>query len=137
MGENRLILDIVTPEKLVVSEEADIVVATGVEGEFGVLPGHIPFLTALAIGPLRYTRDGKDYFVAVSGGFAEVSNNKVTILAETAERRRDIDLERAMRAKERALERLAQLRREDELEYAQAEAALKRAILRIKLAETR
>ena len=86
-------LEIVTPEKAVVSEDAKIVMAPGTLGEFGVLSGHTPFLTTLKTGSVKYIdAKGKERFVFVSGGFAEALPDKVTILAESAERRRDIDL---------------------------------------------
>ena len=127
-------LEVVTPDKMVLSEDVDIVVATAVEGEFGVLAGHIPFLTILQTGELRYRRNNSLHYVAVSGGFAEVSDDKVTILAESAEHGREIDLDRAQNARERAQQRLDQAR-EAELDFVRAEAALRRAIVRIKVAE--
>jgi F-type H+-transporting ATPase subunit epsilon len=131
-------LEVVTPEGAVVSEEAQIVVASGTLGEFGVLSGHTPFLTTLkSAGTVRYTdTSGKDHYIFVSGGFAEALPNKVTILAESAERRRDIDEERAKRALKRAEERLAQ-KNLDEIEYARARAELERALHRIKLLDAR
>ncbi len=129
-------LEIVTPEKIVVNEDAQIVMAPGALGEFGVLIGHTPFLTALKAGALRYTdTQGGEHVVFVSGGFAEALPNKVTILAESAERRRDIDLERARAAVERARMRLAEQRSKDEMDFVRAQAALQRALLRMKIAE--
>jgi F-type H+-transporting ATPase subunit epsilon len=137
MAEN-ITLEIVTPEKTVVSEEVQIVAAPGMYGEFGVLRGHTPFMTALKVGSIRYTdAGGVERFVFVSGGFAEALPDKVTVLAETAERRRDIDLQRALAAKERAEKRLSEERARDEREYIRIRAALERAINRIRLAETR
>ena len=137
MAEN-ITLEVVTPEKYVVSEEAQIVAAPGMFGEFGVLTGHTPFMTALKLGTVRYTDAvGTEHFVFVSGGCAEALPDKVTVLAETAERRRDIDLERALAAKERAEKRLADERSRDEREFIRLRAALERAIQRIRLAETR
>ena len=135
MAEN-ITLEIVTPEKYVVSEEAQIVASPGMFGEFGVLSGHTPFMTALKVGDVRYTdAGGTEHHVFVSGGFAEALPDKVTILAESAERRRDIDLERALEAKERAEKRLAEERARDEIDYIRARLALERAIIRIRLAE--
>jgi F-type H+-transporting ATPase subunit epsilon len=106
MAEN-ITLEIVTPEKVVVSEAAQIVASPGSLGEFGVLAGHTPFLTNLKTGVIRYTdAKGTERYVFVNGGFAEALPDKVTILAESAERRRDIDLERAKAALERALVRI-------------------------------
>ena len=129
-------LEIVTPEKKVVSEDVQMVVAPGSLGEFGVLSGHTPFMTSLKIGAVRYDDDaGGQRIVFVSGGFAEALPDKVTILAESAERRRDIDPERAKAAKTRAEERLA--READEtVNDTRARAALMRAILRIQLVES-
>ena len=133
MAEN-IKLEIVTPEKSVVNEEAQIVMAPGSLGEFGVLSGHTPFMTSLKVGAVRYVdKGGKERFVFVSGGFAEALPNKVTILAESAERRKDIDIERAKAALARAEERLA---KEGDVDFTRARAALARAILRIRLAET-
>ncbi len=112
--------------------------APGVEGEFGVLIGHTPFLTALKAGALRYTDiQGSEHVVFVSGGFAEALPTKVTVLAESAERRRDIDLERARAAVERARQRLAEQRSKDEIDFVRAQAALQRALMRVKIAEKR
>jgi len=127
-------LEVVTPEKYVVDEEVEIAVAPGVLGEFGVLIGHTPFLTTLKTGTVRYTdANGKERFVFVSGGFAEALPDKVTVLAESAERRRDIDVARASAAQQRAQDRLAQEKAED-IDFVRAQAALERAIIRIKLA---
>lgn len=133
MAEN-IKLEIVTPEKSVVNEEAQIVMAPGSLGEFGVLSGHTPFMTSLKAGAVRYVDEaGKERFVFVSGGFAEALPNKVTILAESAERRKDIDIERAKAALARAEERLA---KEGDVDFTRARAALARAIIRIRLAES-
>jgi F-type H+-transporting ATPase subunit epsilon len=128
----KLFLEVVTPQKAVVSEEVEIVVAPGSEGEFGALKGHTTFLTSLKIGTLRYKdANGKERFLFVNGGFAEVLPDKVTILAESAERRRDIDVERAKKAKERAEQRLAAKAADTDL--VRAEAALRRALHRLSL----
>ncbi len=128
----KLFLEVVTPQQAIVSEEVQSVVAPGSEGEFGVLKGHTTFLTSLNIGVLRYKETGgTERFLFVNGGFAEVLPDKVTILAESAERRRDIDVARAEDAKRRAEDRLK--RQSDEIDRARAEAALKRAIFRIQL----
>lgn len=128
--EKSLKLEIVTPDKLVLSESVDYVGAPGFEGEFGVLPNHIPFLSALQIGNLYYKKDGKAHYVFLSGGFADVSDNKVTILAESAERAEEIDIERARKAKERAEARLAQ--HKEKMDYIRAQAALQRALARLR-----
>ncbi len=131
-----IFLEVVTPEKIVVSEDAQIVAAPGSLGEFGVLVGHTPFLTTLKTGIVRYTDSGgQENFVFVSGGFAEALPDKVTVLAESAEKKQDIDLERAKAAQERAEKRLAEDRSRQDIDFARAKAALERAIVRIRLAQ--
>ena len=127
-------LEVVTPDNIVVEEMVDLVVAPGTEGEFGVLPDHILFLTSLRVGEMYYRKGNKTDYIAITGGYAEVLPDKVTILAEAAEKARDIDVDRARRAMERAQERLRQAKKES-LDYAQAEAALARAMMRLKVAE--
>lgn len=130
-------LEVVTPEKYVVDEEVQIAVAPGSLGEFGVLIGHTPFLTTLKTGEMHYTdAGGTQRYVFVSGGFAEALPDKVTVLAESAERRKDIDLDRAKAAMDRAQERLAQSKAED-IDFNRAKAALERALHRVRLCETR
>ena len=129
-------LEVVTPENVVVSEETQMVISPGSLGEFGVLIGHTPFMTTLKTGVIRYTdANGTEQFVFVSGGFAEALPDKVTVLAESAERREDIDIERAKAAMERAEKRLAEERSKDEIDFVRARVALERAIARIRLAE--
>ena len=131
-------LEIVTPDREVVNEEAKIVMAPGSLGEFGVLIGHTPFLTTLKIGIIRYTdAKGTERYVFVNGGFAEALPNKVTVLAESSERRRDIDLNRAKAAMERAEKRLEEMRTRDDIDANRAKAALERAVVRINLAQLR
>ncbi|MBI9089744.1 MAG: F0F1 ATP synthase subunit epsilon [Desulfobacterium sp.] len=135
MAEN-IFLEVVTPGLSVVSEEAEIVMAPGSEGEFGVLNGHTTFLTSLKLGTLRYKdASGKERAIFVNGGFAEVLPNKVTVLAESAERRKDIDVDRVKAAKARAEERLA--KKAEDVDFARAEAALRRAVQRLAVIETR
>jgi F-type H+-transporting ATPase subunit epsilon len=133
MAEKQLLLEVVTPDRLVLSTEAEVVVCPGVEGQFGVLPGHIPFLSALEIGEMYYKSAGKTEYLAVSGGFAEVTGEKVTIVAESAEKGREIDVERAKRAQERAEKRLATAKTE-EVDWTRAEAAMRRSLMRMKVA---
>jgi F-type H+-transporting ATPase subunit epsilon len=102
-------------------------------GEFGVLPGHIPFLCKLKVGELRYRVGALSRHVAIMGGYAEVLNNQVTILAAAAEAAIEIDVIRARAARERAERRIAEVR--DKLEFARAQAALQRAIARLKVSE--
>lgn len=131
-------LEVVTPEKVVVREEVQIVASPGTLGEFGVLIGHTPFMTTLKTGTVRYTSaDGAEKYLFISGGFAEALPDKVTILAESAERRRDIDIERAQDALERAQQRLAADRGREGIDFIRTHAALERAMQRIKLAKTR
>lgn len=128
----KLFLEVVTPQKAIVSEEAEIVIAPGSEGEFGALKGHTTFLTSLNVGTLRYKdAAGKYRYLFINGGFAEVLPDKVTILAESAERRVNIDVERASKAKERAEKRLAAKAADTDL--VRAEAAMRRAVHRLKI----
>lgn len=128
-------LEVVTPEKIVVNEEAQIVASPGSMGEFGVLSGHTPFLTTLKTGMIRYTdASGKENYVFVSGGFAEALPGKVTVLAESAEISNDIDVKRAKEAFERAEKRLAEDRAREDIDFARARAALERATVRIRVA---
>jgi F-type H+-transporting ATPase subunit epsilon len=137
MAEN-IKLEVVTPEKSVVSEEAQIVMAPGSLGEFGILVGHTPFLTTLKIGTIRYKdAGGTEKYVFVNSGFAEALPDKVTVLAESAERRKDIDVERAKAAMERAEKRLAEDRSKEDIDFNRAKVSLARAIERVKLAELR
>jgi F-type H+-transporting ATPase subunit epsilon len=129
----KLLFEVVTPDRKLLSAEADVVVLPGVEGQFGVLVNHVPFLSALDIGEMYYRDGGKTEYLSVSGGFAEVTGKKVTIVAEAAEMGREIDIERARRAMERAEKRLAAAKTES-IDWARAEAALRRAIMRMKVA---
>lgn len=130
----KLMLEIVTPEKLVVGQEVDIVIAPGVMGEFGVLEGHIPFLSGIEPGELRFTSEDKTDYYVVTYGFAEISNNKVSILVDAAEKADKIDVQRAQRALERAKERLGKDRSSEGIDFLRAESALKRAAARIMVA---
>ncbi|KPK28472.1 MAG: ATP synthase F0F1 subunit epsilon [Nitrospira bacterium SG8_3] len=133
-----IMLEVVTPDKSVVREEAQIVVAPGEYGEFGVLIGHTSFLTTLKTGMVRYKDSGgSERVVFVSGGFSEVLPKKVTVLAESAERRRDIDVERARAAMKRAEQRLAEASKREDIDFRRAQVALQRAIIRIKIAQAR
>jgi F-type H+-transporting ATPase subunit epsilon len=128
----KILLEVITPDRLVVRDEVDMVIATGVDGEFGVLPNHAPLLCLLQTGEARFKKDGKIEYMAISGGIAEVFENKMTILADAAELAREIDVKRAMRARERALKRL---RQREKVDVARAEAALRRAMVRLKVAQ--
>ena len=129
-------LEVVTPKGPIVSEEVDIVTAPGFAGEFGVLANHAPFLSTIKIGTLRYKKDGTEQELMVSGGFCEVSNNKITFLVESAERGHEIDADRALQAKERAEKRLLQAREQQaKIDRTRAEAALQRALARLRIAQ--
>ncbi len=126
----KLHLEIITPERPLVREDADLVEAPGAAGEFGVLPGHVAFLSTLNHGEVRFSNEGRTRFIATSGGFAEVRENSVLLLLDTAEFGEEIDLARAHRARERAEAALQGLTFEQE-EYAFLRAALMRALTRI------
>ena len=128
-------LDIITAERVVFSEDVDVVVAPGVEGELGILPHHAPLMTMLQPGELRVRSGGEEFFLAVSGGFLEVRPDRVIVLADAAERVEEIDMARAEEAKRRAEERLG-LPAPD-VDLAQAEAALRRSLARLKIGERR
>ena len=126
-------LEIATPVRLVVSDMVDEVIAPGSEGYFGVLRGHAPFLTTLGVGELTYRKGRDEYHLAIAGGFAEVRNDKVIILADSAERPEEIDRERAGRARQRAEQRLSG-RGQEELDFARCTGALDRAVTRLHVA---
>ncbi len=135
MGQ-QIRLEVVTPSGAKVNEDVDIVNAPGFGGDFGVLANHAPFLSTIRIGTLTYENGNKRESLMVSGGFCEVSNNKITFLVESAEAGGDIDVERAMRAKERAEKRLNQsAQRAEDINRRRAESALHRAIARLKVAK--
>ncbi len=132
----QIALEVVTPAGAVVSEDVDIVNAPGYGGDFGVLANHAPFLSTIKTGILSYETGKKREHLMVSGGFCEVSNNKITFLVESAEFGHQIDVERAMKAKERAEKRLSQAAAHDEsVNVIRAEAALQRALVRLKAAD--
>ncbi len=127
-------LEIVTPDRSVLSEEVEYVGVPGTVGQFGVMQNHIPLLSSLAIGCLYYrSAETQNKYIFVSGGFAEVSPESITILAESAEQADEIDPERAKRAKERAEKRLQQ--QQEDINRARAEAALYRSLLRLNTVE--
>jgi F-type H+-transporting ATPase subunit epsilon len=130
-----LTLEVATPGRLVIDETVDDVVVPGSLGYFGVLPGHAPLLSTLGIGELTYHKGSDVQHLVLTGGFAEVRNDKVIVLAEAAERPEEIDRERALRAKERAERRLAT--HQADIDFARAQAALMRALLRLQVAERR
>ncbi len=133
MADNTFMLEIVTPERILFKDEVEFMVACGADGEIGVMKNHAPLVAALKIGVLRY-KDGKatEKRMAISGGFMEIIDNTVRILAETAEPGEHVDVLRAKASKERAERRLAQ--RDETINHMRAELSLKRAIARIRAA---
>jgi F-type H+-transporting ATPase subunit epsilon len=126
-------LEIVTPEKTVYSGQIVSLQAPGSEGSFGIMAGHMPLLTSLQIGALRFAEEGgNEAWMAVSGGFAEVGQERVTILAETAERADEIDVVRAESSRQRAEERLA-TREQEDVDVERAQMAISRALNRLKV----
>ena len=125
------LLEIVTPERKVYSDQVELLVAKAVTGEIGILANHAPIVVSLAIGPLRLKKDGAEFQIAIMSGFMEVTKEKVVILAEVAEVAEEIDIDRAMRAKARAEERIKQKQKDADL--TRAELALQRALTRLKV----
>lgn len=127
-------VSVVTPDGPVYESDVEMVSTKAESGELGILPGHIPLVAPLQIGAVRLKKQGKTEFVAVSGGFLEVRPDQVTILAQSAEQADSIDIERAIRAKKRAEQRLQEQKREN-VDFNRAELALKRAMNRIDVSE--
>ncbi len=127
-------LEVVTPERLLVSADVDEVITPGYEGEFGVLPEHTFFLAILSIGILRYRKGSEMKKVAVGGGFAEVTPERMVVLADVAEKADEIDVERARRAHARAEAALKEVSLDEEA-TAKATSALQRALVRMAAAE--
>ena len=125
-------LQIVTPERLIVSEHVDEVQVPGVEGYFGVLPGHTPLLAALAVGEMWYRKGQEKTYLSIAGGFAEVLPDRVTLLATLAERADEIDVARAEAAKTRAEGRLSAT--PTDVDYERARLALQKAVARLQVA---
>ncbi|WP_019121086.1 F0F1 ATP synthase subunit epsilon [Brevibacillus massiliensis] len=133
---SKMTVEVVTPERVVFSGEATMVIARGVAGELGILPNHIPLVTPLKVAPVRVKTTGdKETLIAVSGGFLEVRGDKVTILAEAAELPEDIDVARAQAAKTRAEQRLKE--KQADLNQRRAELALQRAMTRLFVANNK
>jgi F-type H+-transporting ATPase subunit epsilon len=128
-------LEIITAEHEDYADDVDVVVAPGIEGQLGILPHHAPLMTALQPGELMIRKNGEESYLAVTGGFLEVLGNKVTVLADAAERSEEIDEARAREAMERARERLE--RREADIELEQAMASFRRAQVRLNVARRR
>jgi F-type H+-transporting ATPase subunit epsilon len=131
MAEGIIDLTIVTPERSVVREQVDELQIPGAEGYLGILPGHAPLFSELKVGEVGYRKGETWFFLSVAWGFVEVQSNQVRILAETAERAHEIDLDRANRAKERAEERIS--KGGDDVDYRRALVALERALVRIQV----
>ena len=131
---DKLTLDIVTPYGHVFTDEVDEIITSGSEGEFGVLPEHVPFLTTMKIGLLTYKKGSETGRFFINQGYAEVGPDKVTILADSAEKSEEIDVERAMQAMKRAEERL---KKKEEIDEARATSSLERAVMRGQVAEKR
>jgi F-type H+-transporting ATPase subunit epsilon len=128
-------LEIITAERLVYSDDVDVVVAPGIEGQLGILPHHAPLMTALQPGELMVRKNGEESYLAVSGGFMEVLGNRVTILADAAESSDEIDEQRSQQAVERARERLE--KREEDIELEHALSSLRRAQARLNVVRRR
>ncbi len=131
-GERSIHLEVVTPERKIVGESVDEVVLPGSQGYLGVLPGHAPLLTDLGIGTVLYRRGSESRYLSLAWGFAEVLPNRVSILAEIAERAEEIDRERAEKARDRAIERLKGLG--GEIDFKRAQVALEKSLIRIQVA---
>jgi F-type H+-transporting ATPase subunit epsilon len=131
-----ILLEIVTPERLVFSEEVDAVTLPGSEGELGVLPHHAPLVSTLGIGELRIRRGGEEELFAIAGGFLQVRPDKVVVMAETADMASEIDLEKAQQARAEA-EKALESGFEEGADLAAARAALQQALLRIRVGERR
>ena len=129
-------LKIVTPERQVYSQDVDMVVAPGIEGQLGILPRHAPLVTALTFGELRVKRRDEEASFAISSGFMEVQPSQVTVLAYMAEHAKELDLKRAEPAQRRAEERQL-VRTREHIDFARAEAALRRSMTRIKVSKLR
>lgn len=130
MSEKKLHLKITTHEKVVFDEDVDEIYSKGTQGEFGILPGHIPFMSALDIGITKIVKDGKVEKFTTMGGVFQLVDNQALILTQAAEKSEEIDIERAEEAKKRALERIEN--EEDNLDVQRAEIALARALARLK-----
>jgi F-type H+-transporting ATPase subunit epsilon len=126
-------LEIVTPEKMVVKDVAEEMQIPGKNGYLGILPGHAPLITELAVGEITYRHGGETHYLSVAWGFAEVLPDKVTVLAETCERADEIDVQRAQESRQRAEERLKSGK--TEVDYPRAEVALQKAETRLDVAE--
>lgn len=130
----KLTLEIVTPDRALVREEVDEVVVPGSEGELGILPGHTPLLATLKVGELWYRQGQEKHYLAIAFGFVEVLPERVTILAQIAERAQDIDVTRAERARQRAEEQLARPADHSEQDFERARVAMMKSLIRLQVA---
>ena len=136
MADKRFLLEVITPERVLVSEEVDMVIIPGTQGEFQVYTGHTPFLTDLAVGLVSFDNKGKRSHICISGGFCEVTPTRTVILARTAETPEMIDKARAQSARDRAMQRLAS-KDTVSIDEARARLALFRALNRLGAADVK
>jgi F-type H+-transporting ATPase subunit epsilon len=129
-------LEIVTPERLMFSDEIDVLTTPTTQGEISIMAHHVPLVTMIAPGEIKIKKNKETSFLTVTGGFIQVAMNKVTILADAAERAEEIDIDRAERARERARKMLTE-KHLDSMSHADAVAALQRSLLRLKVARHR
>jgi F-type H+-transporting ATPase subunit epsilon len=128
----KILLEIVTPDRALIREEVDEMQLPGSEGYLGVLPGHTPLLTTLKVGELWYRVGAEKHYLAIAGGFVEILPDRVTVLADLAERAQDIDIVRAEAAKRRAEERLA--KPSSDLDFERARIAMMKSLIRLQVA---
>ncbi|MBS3908075.1 MAG: ATP synthase F1 subunit epsilon [Actinobacteria bacterium] len=134
MADRKLLCEVVSPENIVYSGEADMVVALGVEGELGIMPRHIPIVTPLALGELRILNGGQRDFVSVLGGYLEFRNDKLTILADAAELSHEIDIARAEAKRLEREAEIAEARASGKI-LLEAEVSLRKALVRLRVAQ--
>ncbi|MGQ9701924.1 MAG: F0F1 ATP synthase subunit epsilon [bacterium] len=127
-------LEIVTPERLVYAQDVDVLTVPTIQGEISILAKHVPLVSIISPGEIKIKNDNEIEYMAISGGFVQVLPNKVIILADTAERAEEIDIERAEQARQRA-QKLMEEKRGDKISHAEAMAAFQRALIRIKVGQ--
>jgi F-type H+-transporting ATPase subunit epsilon len=128
----KILLEVVTPDRALIREEVDEIQLPGSEGYLGVLPGHTPLLTSLKVGELWYRSGTEKHYLAIAGGFVEILPDRVTVLAQIAERAEEIDIRRAEAAKQRAEERLA--RPSSDMDFERARIAMMKSLIRLQVA---
>ena len=136
MPPDKLQFEIVTPDRLVQKDEVDELQIPGKNGYLGILPGHAPLITELTVGELSYQKDKVTRYLSVAGGYCEVLPNRVTLLAETAEKPEEINVDRARASKERAEKRLADSQNPD-IDFDRAMVSLQRALIRLQVSQKR